>query len=235
MAELVFRDDAYARSCRARVVAVTPAGIELDRTVFYPTGGGQPGDSGMLERADGSVIRIRNAVKGEAADAVVHVPEPEGPLPQPGEEVQAVIDWDRRYRHMRFHTALHLLCAVVPAPVTGGQVAHDKARLDFDIEMERLVKESIEENLNRLVAEGHPVRPRWISDAELDAQPELVRTMSVQPPRGQGGVRVLEIEGVDLQPCGGTHVANTREVGRLAVTKIRSEGARNRRVVLGFA
>ncbi|MCM2328352.1 MAG: alanyl-tRNA editing protein [Lysobacter sp.] len=235
MTELVFRDDAYARSCRARVVAVTPAGIELDRTVFYPTGGGQPGDSGTLARADGTVVRIANAVKGEGADTVLHVPAPGEPAPAPGEEVEAVLDWDRRYRHMRFHTALHLLCAVVPAPVTGGQVAHDKARLDFDIEMEKLVKETIEAELNRLVAEGHPVRPRWISDAELDARPELVRTMSVQPPRGQGGVRVLEIEGVDLQPCGGTHVAGTAEVGRLAVVKIRSEGARNRRVILGFA
>ena len=235
MTELVFRDDPYARSCRARVVAVSPAGIEFDRTVFYPTGGGQPGDSGTLVRADGTSIRVAIATKGEGTDCVVHVPVPGEAALQPGEEVEVVVDWDRRYRHMRFHTALHLLCAVVPAPVTGGQVAEDKARLDFDIEMEKLVKETIEENLNRLVSEGHPVRPRWISDAELDARPELVRTMSVQPPRGQGGVRVLEIEGVDLQPCGGTHVANTREVGALAVVKIRSEGARNRRVVLGFA
>lgn len=235
MTELVFRDDAYARACRARVVAVTPAGIELDRTVFYPTGGGQPGDTGLLRRADGTTVRIAGAVKGEGAQAVLHLSAPGEPLPSPGEEVEAALDWERRYRHMRFHTALHLLCAVVPAPVTGGQVAEDKARLDFDIEMERLVKEAIEESLNRLVAEGHAVRPRWIPDAELDARPELVRTMSVKPPRGLGGVRVLEIEGVDLQPCGGTHVADTREVGRLAVVKIRSEGARNRRVVLGFA
>ena len=235
MTELVFRDDAYARACRARVVAVTPAGIELDRTVFYPTGGGQPGDTGLLRRADGTTVRIAGAVKGEGAQAVLHLSAPGEPLPSPGEEVEAALDWERRYRHMRFHTALHLLCAVVPAPVTGGQVAEDKARLDFDIEMERLVKEAIEEGLNRLVAEGHAVRPRWIPDAELDARPELVRTMSVKPPRGLGGVRVLEIEGVDLQPCGGTHVADTREVGRLAVVKIRSEGARNRRVVLGFA
>lgn len=235
MTELVFRDDAYARSCRARVVAVTPAGIELDRTVFYPTGGGQPGDTGLLRRADGTTVKIAGAVKGEGAQSVLHLGAPGEPLPAPGEEVEAALDWERRYRHMRFHTALHLLCAVVPAPVTGGQVAEDKARLDFDIEMERLVKEAIEESLNRLVAEGHAVRPRWIPDAELDARPELVRTMSVKPPRGLGGVRVLEIEGVDLQPCGGTHVADTREVGRLAVVKIRSEGARNRRVVLGFA
>ena len=235
MTELVFRDDAYARACRARVVAVTPAGIELDRTVFYPTGGGQPGDTGLLRRADGTTVRIAGAVKGEGAQAVLHLSAPGEPQLSPGEEVEAALDWERRYRHMRFHTALHLLCAVVPAPVTGGQVAEDKARLDFDIEMERLVKEAIEESLNRLVAEGHAVRPRWIPDAELDARPELVRTMSVKPPRGLGGVRVLEIEGVDLQPCGGTHVADTREVGRLAVVKIRSEGARNRRVVLGFA
>lgn len=235
MTELVFREDPYARACRARVAGVSPAGILLDRTVFYPSGGGQPGDSGVIVRADGSRIRIGGAVKGEAADAVLHVAAPGEPAPEPGEEVEVVLDWERRYRHMRFHTALHLLCAVVPAPVTGGQVAEDKARLDFDIEMEKLVKERIELELNRLVAEAHPVVPRWITDAELDAHPELVRTMSVQPPRGQGGVRVLEIAGVDLQPCGGTHVANTREVGRLAVTKIRSEGARNRRVVLGFA
>lgn len=235
MAELVFREDPYARACRARVAAVTDGGVMLDRTVFYPTGGGQPGDTGLLRRGDGSCVRIANAAKGAAADEVLHVPAAGEPALQPGEEVEAVLDWERRHRHMRFHTALHLLCAVVPAPVTGGQVAADKARLDFDIEMDRLVKEAIEEGLNRLVDEAHPVRARWITDAELDAQPELVRTMSVQPPRGTGGVRVLEIEGVDLKPCGGTHVANTREVGRLAVLRIRSEGARNRRVVLGFA
>ena len=234
MADLIFREDPYQRSCRARVAAVSPAGIELDRTVFYPTGGGQPGDSGWLRRADGTEVRLAGAVKGEGADAVRHLPEAGAPVLAPGEEVEAVLDWERRFRHMRFHTALHLLCAVVPAPVTGGQVAQDKARLDFDIDMDRLVKEAIEEGLNRLVEEAHPVRSRWIPDEELDARPELVRTMSVQPPRGLGGVRVLEIEGVDLQPCGGTHVANTREVGRLAVLKIRSEGARNRRVILGF-
>jgi misacylated tRNA(Ala) deacylase len=234
MAELIFREDSYARACPARVVAVTSAGLELDRTVFYPTGGGQPGDTGHLRRADGSIVRIAGAVKGEGADTVLHQPAAGEPMPLPGEEVEAVLDWERRYRHMRFHTALHLLCAVVPAPVTGGQVSEDKARLDFDIAMEGLVKEAIESGLNRLVGEARPVRARWISDAELDARPELVRTMSVQPPRGLGGVRVLEIDGVDLQPCGGTHVANTREVGELAVLRIRSEGARNRRVVLGF-
>ncbi len=234
MAELIFREDSYARACSARVVAVTSAGVELDRTVFYPTGGGQPGDTGRLQRADGSLVRIAGAVKGEGADAVLHQPAAGEPVPLPGEEVEAILDWERRYRHMRFHTALHLLCAVVPAPVTGGQVSEDKARLDFDIAMEGLVKEAIESGLNRLVGEAHPVRARWISDAELDERPELVRTMSVQPPRGLGGVRVLEIDGVDLQPCGGTHVANTREVGQLAVLRIRSEGARNRRVVIGF-
>lgn len=234
MADLIFRDDPYARSCRTRVAAVSPAGIELECTVFYPTGGGQPGDTGMLRRADGTQIRLTGAVKGDGADAVLHVPEPGAPALAPGEEVEAAIDWERRYRHMRFHTALHLLCAVVPASVTGGQVGEDKARLDFDIDMDRLVKETIEAGLNRLVAEARPVRPRWITDAELEARPELVRTMSVQPPRGLGRVRVVDVEGVDLQPCGGTHVGNTSEVGRLAVLRIRSEGARNRRVVLGF-
>ncbi len=165
---------------------------------------------------------------------MVHVCAPGEAVPLPGEEVEARLDWDRRYCHMRFHTALHLLCAVVPAPVTGGQVARDKARLDFDIEMDRLVKETIEAELNRLVDEAHPVRPRWISDAELDARPELVRTMSVQPPRGQGGVRVLEIEGWTCSLRGHPRGQHPRG-GQLAVAKIRSEGARNRRVVLGFA
>jgi misacylated tRNA(Ala) deacylase len=234
MAELIYRNDAYARACSARVTAASATGFELDRTVFYPAGGGQPGDTGWLRRADGTAIRIAGTVKGEGADAVWHLLGEGAAVPGAGEEVQVELDWERRYRHMRFHTALHLLCAVVPAPVTGGQVAEDKARLDFDIDMSRLVKEEIEAGLNRLVDEAHAVVARWIPDAELDARPELVRTMSVQPPRGQGGVRVLEIAGVDLQPCGGTHVANTREVGHLAVLRIRSEGARNRRVVLGF-
>jgi misacylated tRNA(Ala) deacylase len=230
MTELLFQDDAYLRSCRATVIALHGDAVELDRTVFYPMGGGQPGDSGRL-----GGLRVADTRKGEDGERVLHVVEPGAALPPPGATLEAEIDWERRYRHMRLHTALHLLCAVVHAPVTGGRIGEDKAHIDFDIEMERLVKENIEARLNALVAEARDARPRWISDAELDARPELVRTMSVAPPRGAGRVRLLEIDGVDLQACGGTHVANTREVGRLAVAKIRSEGKRNKRVTLAFA
>jgi len=230
MTELLFRDDAYLQTCSAAVVALHGNAIELDRTVFYPAGGGQPGDSGRI-----AGLRVADARKGENGERVLHVLEAGAPLPPPGTAVEVEIDWERRYRHMRFHTALHLLCAVVHAPVTGGRIAADKAHLDFDAEMERLVKEEIEAGLNALVAAGHAARARWVSEAELDARPELVRTMSVAPPRGEGRVRLLEIPGVDLQACGGTHVANTREIGSLSVAKIRSEGKRNKRVTLAFA
>jgi len=230
MTELLFQDDAYLRSCSATVIALHGDAIELDRTVFYPMGGGQPGDSGRL-----GGLRVADTRKGEDGKRVLHVVEPGAALPPPGARLEAEIEWERRYRHMRLHTALHLLCAVVHAPVTGGRIGEDKAHIDFDIEMEKLVKDDIEARLNAFVAEARDVRPRWISDAELDARPELVRTMSVAPPRGAGRVRLLEIDSVDLQACGGTHVANTREVGRLTVAKIRSEGKRNKRVTLAFA
>ena len=230
MTELLFRDDAYLKSCRATVVALHGDAVVLDRTVFYPAGGGQPGDSGRI-----AGMRVADTRKAEDGEHVMHVLEPGTSPPPPGTEVQIEIDWERRYRHMRLHTALHLLCAVVRAPVTGGRIAADKAHLDFDVDMERLVRDGIEAGLNTLVDAGHEVRARWISEAELDARPELVRTMSVAPPRGEGRVRLMEIPGVDLQACGGTHVANTREIGRLAVAKIRSEGRRNKRVTLAFA
>lgn len=229
MAELLFRDNPYLASCEARVVAVHEGAVELDRTVFYPTAGGQPGDTGRI--GDWRVVETR---KGDAPDAVLHVLEP-GAAPEVGLPVQIHIDWQKRSRHMRFHTALHLLCAVVKAPVTGGRMAEDKAHLDFDIDMQRLVKEEIEAGVNALVRAGHEVRPRWISDAELDARPDLVKTMSVAPPRGEGRVRLLEIAGVDLQACGGTHVRSTAEIGPLAVARIRSEGKRNKRVTLVLA
>ncbi len=229
MTELLFRDDPYLAACEARVLAVREGAVELDRTVFYPQGGGQPGDSGRLAE-----WRVLDARKGEAPDSVLHIVEP-GAQIEPGMVLPLSIDWERRHRHMRFHTALHLLCAVVKAPVTGGRMAEDKAHLDFDIDMEKLSREEIEAGLNALVEAGIEARSRWISDAELEARPDLVRTMSVAPPRGEGRVRLLEIPGVDLQACGGTHVGNTAEIGRLAVARIRSEGKRNKRVTLVLA
>ena len=229
MTQLVFRDDPYARSCDAKVLATRENLIELDRTVFYPTGGGQPGDTGRI-----GALRVVDTLKGEG-ESVLHAMEPGSPLPPVGETVQAEIDWDRRHRHMRFHTALHLLGAVVKAPVTGGRIAADKAHLDFDIEMDKLAKERIETAVNALVDAAHDLHSSWITDAELDSRPELVKTMSVAPPRGAGRVRLMEIPGIDLQACGGTHVRNTREVGHVAVARIRSEGKRNKRVTLVFA
>ena len=235
MTELLFRDDAYLRSCEARVVAVDGRGIRLDRTVFYPNGGGQPGDVGVLRLADGSEIAIVDAVKGEAGDAVIHVPSPGVALPPPGAALTAAIDWERRHRLMRMHTCLHLLCAVVPGAVTGGQVSDGRGRLDFDVPGASLDKEAIAANLNRLIAEAHAVAPRWIDDAELAARPELVRTMSVKPPTGSGRVRLLEIDGVDLQPCGGTHVRNTAEIGPVTLGKIENKGRQNRRINIALA
>ena len=234
MTEEVFRQDAYAESCEARVVAVDGAGVRLDRTVFYPLGGGQPGDCGELVFGDGTVIRIVDTRKGEAAGEIVHVPETPADPGVVGSQVTARIDWNRRHRLMRIHTCMHLLCSLIPAPVTGGSIRDGSGRLDFDLPESTLDKEDLTVRLNRLVAGDHPVNPRWITEEELDANPSLVRTMSVAPPRGRGRVRVLEIEGVDLQPCGGTHVASTGEIGRVRVTKIEKKGRQNRRVNVAF-
>ena len=232
--EQIFREDAYRRSCEAKVVRADDGGILLDRTVFYPMGGGQPGDTGTLTLADGSRLRVVDARKGAGADEVLHLPEAGTPLPAPGSSVTAEIDWARRHRLMRMHSCLHLLCAVIPDEVTGGQVGENKSRLDFNMPGEKPDKERITAELNRLIAEDHPVRARWISDEELAASPQLVRTMSVKPPMGLGRVRVLEIEGVDLQPCGGTHVCRTGEIGRVRGSKIESKGRQNRRVSIVF-
>ena len=227
----VFRDDAYARTCSATVTAVDDGGIRLDRTVFYPTGGGQPGDRGYLELAGGERLVIVDTRKGDAAGEIVHVPEVAATHDLVGQRVSACIDWQRRHRMMRMHTLLHLLGAVVGAGVTGGAIRDDgTGRLDFDLPDPTLDKDAITADLNRLVREDHRVAPRWVSEDELDANPELVRTMSVTPPRGQGRVRLLEIEGVDLQACGGTHVAQTGEIGAVEVRKIEKKGRRNRRV-----
>jgi misacylated tRNA(Ala) deacylase len=235
MTELLFRDDGYLRSCNARVIEIDRRGITLDRTVFYPVGGGQPGDTGVLRLSSGQSVMIVDTVKGPLPDEVIHIPAPGSALPELGAELAAEIDWDRRHRLMRMHTCLHLLCSIVPGAVTGGQVSDGRARLDFDVPGSSLDKEGIAARLNALIAEGHPVGPRWITDEELAAQPELVRTMSVKPPSGTGRVRLMEIAGVDLQPCGGTHVRNTAEIGPITVTKIENKGKQNRRVILAFA
>src|SRR5689334_3020014 len=233
--ELLFREDAYLKSASARVLAVSERGIELDRTVFYPLGGGQAGDSGAFVRASGERIVVSDTRKGESADRVLHVLAPGSALLEVGEPLTLAIDWERRYRLMRLHTALHLMSCVVTAPVTGGNIVPEKARLDFDIELNQLNAEHIERETNALIASAVATETAWITDAELDAQPELVKTMSVQPPRGAGRVRLLKIPGIDLQPCGGTHVANIGEIGAIRVVKIRSEGRHNKRVeiVLG--
>jgi misacylated tRNA(Ala) deacylase len=233
LAELLFREDPYLKGCEATVVAVHENGVELDRTVFYPMGGGQAGDSGKMRGSIGE-CKVIDTRKGATAESVLHLLEPGAAL-EAGDKVEVALDWERRHRLMRLHTALHLLCAAVKAPVTGGRIGDDKAHLDFDIEMERLVKEEIEDRINELVKSATATRPVWITDAELDSRPELVRTMSVAPPRGEGRVRLLEIPGIDLQACGGTHVANTAEIGALKVVRIRSEGKKNKRVTLELA
>ncbi len=239
MTELVFREDSYARSCPARVIGADERGIRLDRTVFYPMGGGQPGDTGTLRLASGMTIAIVDTRKGEAPDEVIHVPAPGSAMPEPGVELVAEIDWQRRHRLMRMHTCLHLLCAVVPGAVTGGQVSDGRGRLDFDVPGSSLDRDGIAAGLNALIAAGHPVVPRWIGDEELAARPELVRTMSVKPPTGAGQVRLMEIAGpngaIDLQPCGGTHIRNTAEIGPVTIAKIENKGRQNRRIVVAFA
>jgi misacylated tRNA(Ala) deacylase len=236
MTEELFREDATLLECRARVLAVDAQGVRLDRTVFYPQGGGQAGDAGTLRMADGRVLQVVDTRKGEAAGEILHrlAEDTDWAGVAPDSELTARIDAARRRAHMRFHTATHLLCALVPHAVNGCSITAAYARLDFHMN-EPLDKELLTQGIARLVAEAHPVRQRWISEAELDANPQLVRSMSVMPPRGQGRIRVLEIVGVDLQPCGGTHVANTADIGNVIVTKVEKKSAMTRRVILGFA
>jgi misacylated tRNA(Ala) deacylase len=234
MTEELFREDATLDECEARVIALAEGGVIVDRTVFYPQGGGQAGDAGVLVDASGREFAVIDTRKSkEHAGAIVHLLADGAVAPAMQALVRARIDTSRRRAHRRFHTATHLLCALIPHPVDGCSITAAYARLDFHMN-EPLDKEQINAGLARLVAEAHEVRHRWISEADLDANPGLVRSMSVQPPRGMGRVRVLEIEGVDLQPCGGTHVANTRDVGAVVVTKIEKKSAMTRRVVLGF-
>ncbi len=234
--QLLFRDDAYLPETEATVLAVTDRrGIVLDRTVFFATGGGQPGDAGTLSRSDGPAVAIATAVYGDDRSEIVHVPGDGEPLPEPGETVTASLDWARRHRLMRIHTALHLLSVVLPFPVTGGQIGADEGRLDFDIDGDVPPKDEIEAALNALVAADHPVSDEWITDDELLANPDMVKTMKVKPPMGSGKVRLVRIGDIDLQPCGGTHVRTTGEIGALAIGKIQSKGRQNRRVRIHFA
>jgi misacylated tRNA(Ala) deacylase len=234
MTERLFLDDPTLASTSATVVASGPDGVVLDRTVFYARGGGQPGDSGML-RWDGGETAISEAVKGEG-DAIRHVPAPDAVLPPVGAVVEASIDWQRRHAHMRMHTAMHLLCSLIKgAAVTGGSVGADKSRLDFDLPNPP-PKEEIEAGLNALIAADHPVRIEWVDESVLDTDPHLVRTMSVQPPRGTGRLRLMRIGSdgavIDLQPCGGTHVSRTGEIGLIRVQKIENKGRQNRRIII---
>ncbi len=240
MTDDLFRQDATMRSCDAQVIAINArGGIVLDRTVFYGAGGGQPGDQGTLSWSDAKgeamSCAIGTTVYDEDRTTLVHVPADEGAsLPVVGTSVQAQLDWDLRYQHMRVHTALHLLCSLVPFPVTGGQIKAGEGRLDFDIQdANALDKSDLTDALMELVAANHPVSQKWITDDELTDNPGLVRTMSVKPPMGSGRVRLIAIGvdgAIDLQPCGGTHVASTGEIGALAVTKIEKKGKQNRRV-----
>jgi misacylated tRNA(Ala) deacylase len=234
MTEPLYRTSPYQRESAARTTALTEAGaIVVDRSIFYPKGGGQPGDCGHLDWSGGRTTII-DTVK--TADGIALVPEVGAPLPGVGEEVTMVLDWDRRHLHMRVHTALHLLSVVLPLPVTGGAIGAGKGRLDFDMPEAPEDKSAVEDAMNDLIARDLPVTEDWISDAELEANPGLVKTMSVKPPMGQGRVRLIRIghgEGqVDLQPCGGTHVARTAEIGRVSLGKIEKKGRQNRRVSL---
>ena len=231
--EALFQGDAYLKACEARICDCSAQGIELDRTIFYPLGGGQPGDTGWLRAADGRSVRIVDTRKGEAG-RIVHVPESPSHELKAGDAVRAEIDWERRYAHMRMHTALHLLGSILRFGVTGGQIAADKSRLDFDTQ-EEIERERVTAALNALIRTDTAVASLWITDEELARQPELIRTMSVRPPAGAGRIRLLEIPGVDLQPCGGTHVARTGEIGAMQVAKVENKGRHNKRVYIAFA
>ena len=230
LTEELFREDPYLAACTARVLATEAGAVLLDRTVFDPQGGGQPADTGVLRLEGGGVLPVSGVRKDEEG-RILHLLG-EVAVPEPGAGIEAAIDWPRRHRLMRMHSCLHLLCRAVDAPVTGGQIDDGKGRLDFDLPEAGLDREALAARLAAWIAEDRPIRARWIEAAELDARPELVRTMSVQPPRGGGRVRLVEIEGVDLQACGGTHVRSTGEIGRVAVTKIEKKGRINRRVVV---
>ena len=228
----IYYEDSYKKELTTTVTAVNGAWVEFDATIFYPLGGGQPGDTGVLTGPDGKSHRVLDTRKGDSFEVIKHELDTDKPGLKPGDSVTIAIDWDRRFRHMRMHTCMHLLGSLIPVPVTGGSVGAEKSRLDFDLGEHQIDKEDLTTRINRLVAEAHPVTFGTITEAELDERPELVRTMSVQPPRGVGDIRTVRIEGVDYQPCGGTHVNNSSEVGVVRISKIENKGKRNRRVHL---
>ena len=235
MSHMLFRDDPYLREAEGRIMGHTPeGGVIMDASLFYPTGGGQPGDSGVLEW-QGRHLPIATAVKGQGADIVL-VPAEPLPLPPVGTRVVQTLDWDRRHRHMRVHTALHLLSVVIPFGVTGGAISSTHGRLDFDMPEAPQDRDVLEIALNEFVEQDYRVSDGWITEAELAAAPDLVKTMAVKPPRGTGEVRLVRIgeetDWIDLQPCGGTHVARTGEIGALRLGKIEKKGKINRRVYL---
>jgi misacylated tRNA(Ala) deacylase len=231
--EELFREDGYLRSCVATVIEIDENKIVMDQTVFYPEGGGQPGDKGTLIRTDGGRVPIEDTLKVPESGLHCHVANSEALLPKLGERVTLEIDWPRRYRLMRMHSCMHMLCAVIPAPVTGGSIHESRGRLDFDLP-EPIDKAEVTTKLQQLIEADHSMSLSWITDEELSCQPDLVRTMSVQPPVGSGRVRLVHFEGVDLQPCGGTHVASSAEIGKVRVRKIEKKGKKNRRVIVEF-
>ena len=235
MSELLYQGDDYLRECSSRITASDERGIQLDRTVFYAAGGGQPGDRGRLVLPGGTEIVIVDTRKGDGVDTVVHIPESPVSSDIVGADVAAIIDWERRHRLMRMHTCMHLLSVVIKADVTGGSIRDGSGRLDFDLPEPLQGKEHLTGELNRLVREDLPVSTIWVTDEELATRPELVKTMSVKPPSGQGRIRLLAIGDVDLQACGGTHVARTGEIGEVVVTKVEKKGRQNRRVNVAFA
>lgn len=233
---LLFRDDAYLSTAEATVIGLTAeGGVLLDRTIFYATSGGQPGDTGAIERADGTMIPVSTAVYGTSKAEIVHLLDSGAPIPDVGEAVVAHIDWPTRHRYMRIHTALHLLTVAVPFPVTGGRIGAEEGHLDFDIDGTVPTKEDMDAALGAMIAADHPVSTEWITDEELLANPGLVKTMRVKPPMGSGRVRLVRIGDIDLQPCGGTHVQSTAEIGAIAVAKIENKGKQNRRIRIRFA
>nr|WP_245198901.1 alanyl-tRNA editing protein [Jiella mangrovi] len=234
----MFREDAYLSTVEATVTGIREdGGILLDQTVFYATSGGQPGDTGHFERADGSLIKIGGTITGETKDVIVHVPDAGQPVPETGELLVLHIDWKRRYRLMRMHTACHILSVVLPFPITGASVSEEESRVDFDLSQASADKAAVSEKMMAIVNANHPVFTRWITDEELDANPGLVKSANVRPPRGLGHIRLVcigEDGAVDTQPCGGTHVSETQEVGEVHIGKIEKKGKENRRFRIRF-